>query len=410
MTENAAAPITRPRARRRRRNQHLLILLLAAVAAGVSYGAYWWKEGQFWIETHNAFVAGNLVPVTSQVTGVVTNVLAEETQFVNKGDVVITLDANEAAATLGQARGRLGETVRRIAALFITKRQVAERLEARKARLDLVRHDMDRYRQVSPHGAMPKQIVQNAEDQLRALEAEVREAQAEVEALEAQVGRTSVMEHPAVELAKHQFIEAQLHYSRQQIRAPIGGYVAKRKGQVGDRVTPGLTLMTIVPLEHLWVEANLRESELARIRPGQPALVYADLYGRQYTYHGTVEGIVPGSGSIFATLPPDNATGNFIHIVQRVPVRIALSREELMEQPIRPGLSTVTRIDVGESGQSVWSSLTNTATEEYHTDLFEEELKGAEAIAQETIRNNLPIKQAEPRTSQPMAQQGEGQR
>lgn len=390
MTDNATPSISRPNARRQLRNQRLLILVLAIVVAGLSYGAYWWTVGQFWVETHNAFVAGNLVPVTSQVTGVITNVMAEETQFVNKGDVVLTLDANEAAATLGQARGHLGETVRRIAALFITKRQVAERLEARKARLDLVRHDMDRYRQVSPHGAMPKQIVQNAEDQLRALEAEVREAQAEVEALDAQVGRTSVMEHPAVELAKHQFIEAQLHYGRQQIRAPIAGYVAKRKGQVGDRVTPGMTLMTIVPLEHLWVEANLRESELAYIRPGQTALIYVDMYGRQYTYHGTVEGIVPGSGSVFATLPPDNATGNFIHIVQRVPVRIALSKEELLEQPLRPGLSTVTRIDVGGSSQSVWTSLTKTETEEYHTDLFEEELQGADSLAQETIRRNLP--------------------
>ena len=199
------------------------------------------------------------------------------------------------------------------------------------------------------------------------------------------------MEHPAVELAKHQFIEAHLRYARQQIRAPVAGYVAKRKGQVGDRVSPGMTLMTIVPLDHLWVEANLRETELARIRPGQSALVHVDLYGRQYTYHGMVEGVVPGAGSVFATLPPDNATGNFIHIVQRIPVRIALPKEELLEQPIRPGLSTVTQINVGESGQSVWTSLTQTATEEYHTDLYAEELQRAELLAQDTIRNNMPL-------------------
>lgn len=407
MSEQLSASVVRPKRLRKRRYQRLLILLLVVIVAGVSYGAYWWEVGRTWIETHNAFVAGNLVPVTAQVSGIITNVFAEETQFVNKGDVVITLDANEAAATLGQARGHLGETVRKVAALFITKRQVAERLEARTARLDLVRHDMERYRHVSPHGAIPKQVVQNAEDQLRVLEAEMREAQAELDALDAQVGRTSVMEHPAVELAKHQFIEAQLRYSRQHIRAPIAGYVAKRKGQVGDRVTPGLNLMTIVPLEHLWVEANLRESELARIRPGQAALVYADLYGRQYTYHGTVEGIVPGSGSVFATLPPDNATGNFIHIVQRVPVRIALPREELLEQPIRPGLSTVTRIDVGETGQSVWSSLTNTTTEEYHTDLFEEELKDAESIARATIRSNMPSEEHRPRAAPSTGGSGE---
>lgn len=373
------------------RNRRLLFLTLGVLVAGLSYGGYWWEVGRLRVETHNAFVAGNLVPVTAQVSGIITDVWAEETQYVNEGDLVITLDANEAAAALGQARGHLGETVRRIAALFITKRQLAERLEARTARLDVIRHDMARYRYVAPHGAIAKQIVQNAQDQLRALEAEVREAQAEVDALDAQVGRTTVMEHPAVELAKHQFIEAHLRYTRQQIRAPVAGYVAKRKGQVGDRVSPGVTLMTIVPLEHLWVEANLRETELERVRPGQPALVHVDLYGRRYTYHGTVEGVVPGAGSVFAMLPPDNATGNFIHIVQRIPVRIALLREELLEQPIRPGLSTVTQIDVRESGQSIWSSLTNTSTEEYHTDLYAEELQGAEARAQEMIRRNLPI-------------------
>ncbi|MDF0643972.1 MAG: HlyD family secretion protein [Nitrospira sp.] len=375
---------------RARRNRWLLLWGLVFSLMMVSYGVHWWMVGRFRVETHNAFVAGNLVPVTAQVSGIITNVLAEETQFVNKGDLVMTLEANEAAAKLGQARGHLGETVRRIAALFITKLQLTERLEARRARLDIVRHDMDRYRHVSPHGGVAKQIVQNAEDELRALEAEVRESQAEADTIEVQVGSTTVMEHPAVELAKHEFIEAHLYYSRQQIRAPVSGSVAKRKGQVGDRVAPGFTLMTVVSLEHLWVEANLRETELAHVRPGQQALISVDMYGRQYIYHGTVEGLVPGAGSVFATLPPDNATGNFIHIVQRVPVRIALPKEELLAQPIRPGLSTVTRIDIREIGQSMWTSLTETASEEYHTDLFEDELQEAEAQAQEVIRKNLP--------------------
>lgn len=375
---------------RTRRNKQLWFLALAAFVAALAYGAYWWEVGRFRVETHNAFVAGNLIPVTAQVSGIITNVLAEETQYVNRGELVMTLDANEAAAKLGQARGHLGETVRRIAALFITRRQAAERLAARQARLDVIRHDMERYRYVSPHGAVPKQVVQNAQDQLRALEADVRETQAEVDALDAQIGKTTPMEHPAVELAKHQFIEAQLYYSRQEIRSPVAGYVAKRKGQVGDRVSPGMTLMTVVPLDHLWVEANLRETELTHVRPGQPALVSVDMYGRRYLYHGTVEGVVPGSGSVFATLPPDNATGNFIHIVQRVPVRIALPKEELLEQPIRPGLSTVTQIDIREPGRSVWSSMTLTTEEEYHTDLYDEELQDAESLAQDTIQKNLP--------------------
>lgn len=282
----------------------------------------------------------------------------------NKGDLIIRLDEHQASAALGRARGHLGETVRRITALFIRQRQVEEKLSARSARLDLIRHDITRYEQASPRGAVSKQILQNAIDHRRAVEAEVRETQAEYDALNAEVGGTSVMEHPAVELAKQEFIDAHLEYERQQIKAPVSGYVAKRKGQVGDRVKPGAALMTIVPLEHLWVEANLRETELRDVRPGQSATVTVDLHGRKHTYHGMVEGLVPGTGSAFALLPPDNATGDFIHIVERVPVRIALPIEEIRKYPLRPGLSTVTQIDVSAVGQSVWSSLASVSTEE----------------------------------------------
>jgi membrane fusion protein, multidrug efflux system len=158
---------------------------------------------------------------------------------------------------------------------------------------------------------------------------------------------------------------------------------------VGDRVKPGSNLMTIVPLDHLWVEANLRETDLRDIRPGQPAEVRVDLYGSKHTFHGTVEGLVPGTGSPFALLPPDNSTGNFIHIVERVPVRIALDAEEIREHPIRPGLSTVTKIRVSEQGQSVWSSLAKPDTEEYQTDVYGDELISAESMAQGVIVGNV---------------------
>lgn len=374
---------------RSQRTRRLLWVGFAFVLAAFAYGAYWFTKGRHVIQTDNAYVTGNLVPVAAQATGIITHVLAEETQFVNRGDIMIRLDEHEAYAALGRARGRLGETVRRINSLFFTKRQLEEKLAARRARLDVVRHDVHRYRQASPSGAVSKQILQNAVDHLEALDADVRETQAEYDALDAQIGGTTVMEHPAVELAKHEFITAHLEYARQQIRAPISGYVAKRKAQVGDRVKPGVNLMTIVPLDHLWVEANLRETELADIRPGQPADVRVDLYGDRHTFHGIVEGLVPGTGSPFALLPPDNSTGNFIHITERVPVRIALSSEEIREFPIRPGLSTVTKIHVNEQGNSVWSSLAKPDTEEYQTDVYGDELTSAESLAQGVIAGNV---------------------
>lgn len=371
------------------RNWRLLMVAIVLVLSALAYGMYWWTSARFWVETDNAYVTGNLVPVAAQATGIVTHVLFEETQFVNRGDVMIRLDEHEAYAALGRARGRLGETVRRINALFFTQRQLGEKLAARRARLDVIRHDVDRYRKASPSGAVSKQILQNALDQLQALEADVRETQAEYDALDAQIGGTTVMEHPAVELAKHEFINAHLEYARQQIRAPVSGYIAKRKAQVGDRVKPGANLMTIVPLDHLWVEANLRETELSEIRPGQPAEVRVDLYGSKHTFHGTVEGLVPGTGSPFALLPPDNSTGNFIHITERVPVRIALAADEIREHPIRPGLSTVTKIRVSERGNSVWSSLAKADTDEYQTDVYGDELTSAESMAQGVIAGNV---------------------
>lgn len=380
-----------PKAIRAQRNRRLLAVAFLTLICAIGYLAYWWSYDRFWVRTDNAYVTGNLVPVAAQASGIVTQVLAEETQFVNRGDLMIRLDEHNAYAALGRARGRLGEEVRRIAALFMTRKQVAEKLASRLARLNLAQHDMDRYRAASPSGAISKQIVQNTADKILALEAEVRETQAELNTLDAQVGGTTVMAHPAVDLAKHQLIEAYLEYTRQQIRAPISGYVAKRKAQVGDRVQPGAPLMTIVPLDHLWVEANLRETELQHVRPGQSALVTVSLYGSKQTFHGTVEGLVPGSGSAFALLPPDNSTGNFIHIVERVPVRIALPAEEIREHPIRPGLSTVTSINVTESGQSVWTSLATPSTAEYETDVYADELPTAESMAKEVMASNLVV-------------------
>ena len=392
--ETAVPYRLRPKAIRARRNRRLLIVAVLVLIATIGYLVYWASYDRFWVSTDNAYVTGNLVPVAAQASGIITQVLVEETQFVNRGDLMIRLDENLAYAALGRARGRLGEEVRRVAALFMTRKQLAEKLTSRTARLDLARHDMDRYRAAAPSGAVSKQIVQNTADKIAALEAEVRETQAELDTLDAQIGGTTVMAHPSVDLAKHELIDAYLEYTRQQIRAPVSGYVAKRKAQVGDRVRPGAPLMTIVPLDHLWVEANLRETELEHVRPGQPAVVNVSLYGSKKTFHGTVEGLVPGSGSPFALLPPDNSTGNFIHIVERVPVRIALPPEELRENPIRPGLSTVTKINISETGQSVWSSLASASTAEYETDVYADEIPTAESMAKEIMATNLMIADA----------------
>jgi membrane fusion protein, multidrug efflux system len=377
----------------RRRRNFLLSLVAVVLAAGaLAYAVDWWLFGRFWVVTDNAFVTGNLIPVFADATGLVAQVLFEETENVKKGDLLIRLDEQRARAALGQAEGELGRAVRAVGALFATRQQMCQKILSRTALFDKVRHDIARYRQALPSGSVSKQVLQNAEDQGASLEADLKEARAEFHSIEARVGGTTRTSHPDIEVAKNKFINAYIELARQSIRAPVSGYIAKRKAQVGDRVRPGDQVMTIVPLDHLWVEANLWESKLRGVRPGQPALVTVDLYGHSYTYHGTVEGLVPGTGSVFALLPPDNATGNFIHIVQRVPVRIALQKDEILKQPLRPGLSTVTSIDIRDTGRSPNAALTETSTKEYETDIFSDDLVNANARAEQIIKDNLSPK------------------
>ncbi|MDD5462738.1 MAG: HlyD family secretion protein [Methylococcales bacterium] len=388
---------THPGTIRARRNLYLLLVMLVLIISALAYAGYWWHYSRFRVVSHNAFVTGNLIPVEADATGIVTQVLIEESQYVNKGDLLVRLDEHRAQTTLGQRRGELGQIVREIGAVFSTHQQMCQKLIARSARFARVRHDVLRLRQAAPNGSVSEQVVQNAEDQMIALEAEMREAEAELKAIEAKVSGTSRILHPDVEAAKYKFIAAYLDYSRQQIHAPVSGYVSMRKVQVGNRVQPGDPLMTLVPLEHLWVEANLRETEVAQVRPGQSAEITVDLYGDSHIYHGTVEGIVPGTGSVFALFPPDNATGNFIHIVERVPIRIALQKEEILKNPLRPGLSTVASINIKEPEQHRDSShsLAGTITPEYKTDIFVDELADAQAKAQEIIMDNLTQKNSE---------------
>lgn len=382
---------------RARRNQLLGIVSLAFAAAGIAYAAQWWFHGRFRVATDNAFVTGNLVPVKADATGIVAQIYFEETGNVKKGDVVVRLDGQRAAAALGQAEGELGRAVRTVSALFATRQQVCQKVGARAALLDKVRHDVVRYRQAAASGSVSKQILQNAEDQAAALEADLEEAKAEFRAVEAKVAGTSRTRHPDIETAKAKFTEAFIELARQSIRAPVSGYIAKRKAQVGDRVRPGDQLMIIVPLDHLWVEANLWENRLQAVRPGQPVRVNVDLYGRTITYNGTVEGLVPGTGSVFALLPPDNATGNFIHIVQRVPVRIALPREEILAHPLRPGLSAEISIDVRDAATSPDAALTEVSGAEYETDIFSSDLAAANEKAGQVIDANAgPAARTEP--------------
>ena len=369
-------------------------LLLRLVGTGVALSVLiiflkWMISDRNWVVTDNAFVTGNILSINSDATGMVSRIFFDETQLVKKGDVLVGLDGQRAQAALAQAEADLARAVRGVGALFSYRRQICEKLISRKAIKDRSLHDLARYKKAASAGATSDQILQNTQDQLVAQEANIQEVRSELQAVDARIMGVTRTNHPDIEAAKARYSDAYVEFVRQNIRAPATGFIAKRRIQVGQRVRPGDQLLNIVPLDHLWVEANLWENRMKYVRPGQEATIKVDLYGSSHIYHGVVEGLVPGSGSVFATLPPDNATGNFIRIVQRVPVRIALNKDEIDKEPLRPGLSTVTSIYVGSPRTSPNASIVKTTSNEYQTEVYDKDLADAQIQGNKIIKQNL---------------------
>lgn len=363
---------------------------MAILLAGIVFFAYWWLVNREWVGTDDAFVAGHLVTIKSLTEGTIVEIAAENTQAVEVGDLLVRLDGTHAEVALQQAKAELAETVRNVVTLDTRIDTLTHRILAREASRQTVQHDLQRFRMAALDGAVSEQKVQNAQDKLRELEAAIREAKAEKKALEAQMLDEPVEHHPSVDKAKSRIRRAYLDYRRRNIFAPVSGYVANRRAHVGDNIRAGAPLMAIVPLDDVWIEANFLETQIAEIRPGQTARILVDAYGKDIVYHGTVEGISPGTGSAFAILPTNNATGNFIHIAERVPVRIGLDPDELQRNPLQPGLSTYTRIHIGEPGKPLLTSMTKVDTKAYRTPIFDNELDEAEHIIDSIIAENKP--------------------
>ena len=374
---------------RARRLIFLSLVALTALAAGLYFLIRWNTHDRFYVTTDNAFVVGNIIPVQADATGVVAEVLVEETNKVKAGELLVRLDEQRAKAMLDQFAADLARAVRSVGGQFAARRQACQKIASQIALRDKTRHDVMRYRQALPSGAVSQQVLQNATDQLASLDAELHQSRADFQSFEARLGGLTLTKTPEIDAAKARFAENYIEFARQHIKAPVSGYIAKRKAQVGDRARPGDLLMQIVPLDYLWIEANLWENSMERVRPGQPVNITVDLYGNRALFHGTVEGIIPGSGSVFALLAPDNATGNFIHIVQRIPVYISLRPDELEKQPLRPGLSAVISIDVHNVDQSPNASITRMDPKADKTEIFANEIAEADMRAQKIVSENL---------------------
>jgi len=379
---------------RQRRQKWLVILTVALIVVALLVGAWWLFYGSHYQNTDDAYVAGDLVNVMPQVSGTVVSIGADETDLVKAGQELIKLDPTDMRIALQDAEQQLARTVRQTRTVFANRDQLTAIVSQRRADLGRAQADFDRRKNLAASGAVSGEELGHARDELKAAQDGLVAAQKNLAASVALVGQTGVADNPDVQAAATQVEKAWLNLQRTSVRAPVSGYVAKRGVQLGDHIAPGAPLMAIVPLERMRVEANFKEVQLRRMRLGQPAKVVADLYGGKVEYHGTVQGIGLGTGAAFALLPAQNATGNWIKVVQRVPVRIMLRPEELRAHPLRIGLSTRVSVEtVNENGQQLAQSAPQKpvlSTDTYQLDNAEIKARIAEIIRDNTREGAPP--------------------
>ncbi|EKY3233777.1 multidrug efflux MFS transporter periplasmic adaptor subunit EmrA [Cronobacter malonaticus] len=328
-----------------KRKGALLLLTLLFVVIAVAYGVYWFLVARHFEETDDAYVAGNQVQIMAQVSGSVTKVWVENTDFVKKGDVLVTLDPTDAQQAFEKAKTELASSVRQTRQLMINSKQYAANIEVKKTALAQAQSDLNRRVPLGSANLIGREELQHARDAVASAQAQLDVAIQQYNANQAMILGTKLEEQPAVQQAATEVRNAWLALERTKIVSPMTGYVSRRSVQVGAQISPTTPLMAIVPSSGLWVDANFKETQLAHMRIGQSATVVSDIYGDDVEYTGKVVGLDMGTGSAFSLLPAQNATGNWIKVVQRLPVRIELDAKQLEQHPLRIGLSTLVKVD-----------------------------------------------------------------
>jgi membrane fusion protein (multidrug efflux system) len=397
-----AAPAAEAPASNSKRRRALTALASIVVLAGAGWGVYEWLVASHYESTDNAYVQGNVIQITPQIGGTVMAIMADDTDLVKAGQPLVQLDPSDARVALDQAEAALAQAVRQVRTLYVNNASLAAQVSLRQA--DIVRaqsdiaraqDDLKRRQALSGNGAVSKEelnhsetALANAKSALAAAQANALAAREQLTSNQSLTEGTSVEQHPSVQAAAAKVREAYLATQRVAMPAPVEGYVAKRTVQLGQRVAAGTTMMSIVPLNQLWVDANFKEVQLRNIRIDQPVKLTADLYGKKVEYSGRVAGLGVGTGAAFALLPAQNATGNWIKVVQRVPVRIALDPEQLKANPLRVGLSMDAEIDVSQKGGKMLADAPRDSAL-VQTQVYSKLDHGADAEVERIIAANL---------------------
>ena len=351
----APAPIST-----RRKVLTTLVILFAIVGLG-------WLLLQHFVlslreRTDDAYVAGHQVSISSQVVGTVTEVRVDNTTLVEAGQVLVRLDPTDAATALSRAEASLAQSVRQVRQQTALAAEYDATITQRRLELARAETDAARRAPLLAEQAIAGEELRHAKETVELARAGLEQAQRQAAAAHALVDGASVPENPLVLEAKAAYRDAWIAAKRNAIVAPIRGYVAQRAVQLGQRIAPGQALMTVIALDDLWVDANFKESQIRNLRLGQPVEIRSDLYGGDSPFHGKVVGLAAGTGGAFALLPAQNASGNWIKVVQRVPVKVSLDPAELAQHPLRIGLSTRATVDTHDRSGTVLAAASEPAS------------------------------------------------
>lgn len=371
------------------RKRKVLLLGLAVVVLLAIAGVWAYHEfiGRFNESTDDAYVNGNVVEITPLVTGTVVSIGADDGDLVQEGQVLVNFDPNDAEVGLQSAKAKLARTVRQVRGLYSNVDGMKAQVNAQQAEVQKAQDNYNRRKNLAQGGAISQEELSHARDDLTSAQNALANAKQQLKTTSALVDDTVVSSHPDVMSAAADLRQAYLTNARSTLIAPVTGYVAKRTVQLGQRVQPGTALMAVIPLDQLWIDANFKETQLREMRIGQPVDIEADIYGSDVKYSGTVDSLGAGTGSAFALLPAQNATGNWIKIVQRVPVRIHINAEELAKHPLRVGLSTNVEVNLhDQSGPVLAQQPPQKAS--FSTNVYDRQLAEADAMIAQLIHDN----------------------
>jgi membrane fusion protein (multidrug efflux system) len=378
----SSAPAPQPKASRRPQLLLILAIVLLVAALGIWYVTRLGTES-----TDDAYVDGNIVQVTSQVSGTVTVISGDNTDHVDANSPLVTLNAVDAEIQYERAKSNLARAVRQARTQYYQVQQLQAEVNQRQNDVRKAQDDVRRRSQLAASGAVSREEISHAEEVLKNAVAGLEGTRHALAVRLAMVDNTTLRTHPDVLVAASNLRDAYISLHRTQIFSPVSGVITKRSVQVGQRINPGVALMSVVPVDQVWVNANFKESQIEDLRIGQPVELRADAYSRNVVFHGKIVGLDAGTGSAFSLMPAQNATGNWIKVTQRVPVRIALDPQEVLQNPLRLGLSMRVSVATTDLSGPVLNSKAPVQPA-YSTDIFQNELKDANDVVEQVISAN----------------------